>query len=91
MENYQLHEKCKKFASVRHLPEGLRQKIRYFIKNLRIPFEEFKQRNKLVKNLPVSLKEEISLVINQNLIHRVKFFQFCSPEFIMKICRFLKP
>jgi hypothetical protein len=56
------------------LPDNIRSKIRYYFKNLRIPFEEFKRRNKLVQTLPVSLKEEISLVVNQKLIHGVKFF-----------------
>lgn len=91
MENHLQLEKFKKLAEVRHLPENLRAKIRYYFKNLRVPFEEFKRRNNLVSELPASLKEELSLLVNQSLIHGVKFFQFCSPDFIMKICRHLKP
>jgi hypothetical protein len=42
MQNHLELEKCKKFAQVRNLPDHLRQKIQYYFKNLRIPFEEFK-------------------------------------------------
>jgi len=37
------------------------------------------------------LKEEISLLINQDLIQSVKFFSLCNPDFILKICSSLKP
>jgi hypothetical protein len=74
MENHQELEKMKKLSELRHLPDKIRAKIRFYFQNLRLPFEEFKRRNKLVETLPVSLKEEISLVVNQKLIHGVKFF-----------------
>lgn len=68
MENHSTLAEVNKLAETRHLPEKLRQKIRYYFKNLRIPFEEYKKRKELVTELPVCMKEEISLLINQDLI-----------------------
>lgn len=68
MENRSTLAEMNKLAEVRHLPEKLRKKIRYYFQNLRIPFEELKRRKALSKELPVCLKEEISLLVNQDLI-----------------------
>jgi len=68
MENRSTLAEMNKLAEVRHLPENLRKKIRYYFKNLRIPFEELKRRKSLSKELPVCLKEEISLLVNHDLI-----------------------
>ena len=61
---------------MRHLPDDLRAKIKFYFKTLRIRFEEFKNKNRIVGILPASLKEELNLQINQELIHHVNFFQF---------------
>jgi hypothetical protein len=90
MRNHLDLEQCNEFAKARHLPDELRKKINYFFKNLRIPFEEFNQRKKIVKDLPVTLKEEISVVINLDFIKEVKFFQLCPHDLIMKLCTHLK-
>jgi CRP-like cAMP-binding protein len=76
---------------VRNLPEKLRHKIRYYFKNLRLPFEELRSHLELLKDLPVSLQEDIAVVINRELIEGDKFLKAGGPEFIAKISRFLKP
>lgn len=67
-------EECKKLSQVRNLPDELRSKMRYYFKTLRLKFEDFKQKSKIVESFPLSLKEELVLQINSNLIHNVNFF-----------------
>jgi len=84
-------EECKKLSQVRNLPDELRSKMRYYFKTLRLKFEDFKQKSNIVESLPLSLKEELVLQINSNLIHNVNFFQFSHIDFIFRVCRELTP
>lgn len=73
------------------MSDELRGKIKYYFKTLRLKFEDFKQKHRVVGMLPTSLKEELNIQINHDLIHNVNFFQFSNVEFIARICRALKP
>lgn len=91
MDNFQRLEQCKILAERRNLPVELREKIRFFFKNLRIPFENLKENANLVEDLPKSLQEEIALCVNNDVIKAVGFIDSGSPAFVKRFARDLKP
>ena len=59
IENTEKFEQAKMLASIRHLPEEMKLKLRYYFKNLRMSFEDFKLKNKIMEELPSSRKEDL--------------------------------
>jgi len=91
MENLQNLEQFKILAEMRNLPVELREKIRYYFKHLRIPFEDLRSKLSIIDGLPVSLKGEIASNIHSELLKSIEIFQDSSPQFISKFAAFLTP
>ena len=45
----------------------------------------------MIKSLPESLHTELSLLLNQDMIRRARFFYLGSPAFVVEVCRHLYP
>jgi CRP-like cAMP-binding protein len=58
---------------------------------LSLNYQDLCSKFDLLNELPVSLKSEVSLFINSDLIQKVNFFQFADPSFILEISQYLKP
>jgi len=91
IENMKRLEHAKNFASQRNLPDEVRTKVRYYYNYLRLRYGDLVERYNILHELPLSLKSELSLFINSELIQKVKFFQLADPSFILTVSRSLKP
>jgi hypothetical protein len=89
--NDQKLEQAKNFGTQRALPEDLRQRIRLYYQSLRLNFLRLKDKFKILHQLPLTLRSELCLFFNCELIQRVKFFQLSDPSFILTMCRCLTP
>ena len=49
------YELAKQFCDVRSLPTDIRLKIRYYYHNMRINFEEYNEKTKILQQLPQNL------------------------------------
>jgi CRP-like cAMP-binding protein len=58
---------------------------------MRLKYGKLYEKYKILHELPMSLRTELSLFINQDLIQKVKFFQLTDPSFILAISLLLKP
>ena len=58
---------------------------------MRIKYENLREKFRILEQLPNSLKSELSLFINSELIQKVNFFQFADPSFILLMSKCLKP
>lgn len=75
----------------RQVSAEIKNKIRHFYNNLRLEFLDFQRQYDLLEELPESLQGELSLVLNKQLVQRVRFFQLAEPEFIMGVSRLMRP
>ena len=97
LRNIQLHdnsfryELAKQFCDVRSLPSDIRLKIRYYYHNMRINFEEYNEKTKILQNLPQNLKNQIAPLFNSQVLKNIKFLQMAKPEFVSKIACQLQP
>lgn len=91
IENMKRLEESKKLAVLRNFPNDTRTQIRYFYNNLRLRYDNLCDKFDIIEQLPNSLKSELSLFINSEVIQKVNFFQFADPSFILIISKFLKP
>lgn len=67
-------EELKNFATLISLPEDLKYKIRSYYNHMRLKYGKLYEKYKILHELPLSLRTELSLFINQDLIQKVKFF-----------------
>jgi|JI10StandDraft_1071094.scaffolds.fasta_scaffold65829_7 hypothetical protein len=58
---------------------------------MRLKYGKLYEKYRILHDLPLSLRSELSLFINSDLIQKVKFFQLADPSFILIISRLLKP
>lgn len=58
---------------------------------MRLNFLRLEEKFKILHQLPLTLRSELCLFFNCDLIQRVKFFQLCDPSFILAMCRCLTP
>lgn len=79
------------FGTQRNLPEDVRNRIKLYYKSLRLNFLRLKERFKILHELPQTLRSELCLFFNNDLIQKVKFFQLSDPSFILAMCRCLSP
>lgn len=91
IENDEKLEQAKNFGTQRGLPEDLQLRIRVYYQNLRLNFLRLEEKFKILHELPLTLRSELCLFFNCDLIQRVKFFQLCDPSFILAMCRCLTP
>lgn len=83
-------ENVSTFLQYRDTPVSLQNRITKYYDYLwetRRGYEE----SKLLQDLPTSLKTEVSLFLNRNIIEQVPVFKNASPEFIREIVMNLKP
>jgi hypothetical protein len=88
IENRQRLEQAKGFANQRNLPAEFKNKIRNYYSFIRLKYGKLEQRYEILHELPLSLRTELALFINVDLIQKVKLFQLSDPSFIMAITRF---
>jgi hypothetical protein len=91
IENEQKLEQAKQFATQRNLPDEIRERIRLYYNNLRLNFSVLKDKFQILHQLPLTLRSELSLFFNCELIQKVKFFQLADPSFILTMSRSLTP
>jgi len=91
IQNENMLHHARKFAAIKNLGEEVLIKIRYFYTTLRLSFDEFSQKHEILKELPVSLQGEVSLLFNSFLIQNVAFFQLAEPAFIVQMSRSFEP
>lgn len=84
-------EQAKQFALQRNLPDDLRLRIRLYYNNARLNFQILKDKFQILHQLPLTLRSELSLFFNRELIQKVKFFQLAEPSFILAISKSLCP
>ena len=84
-------EQAKGFAHRRGLQEPLRAKLRYYYNHLALKLGALRERWDLLKELPLSLRTELALYTNADLIQSVKLFQLSEPGFILTMARELNP
>lgn len=58
---------------------------------MRIKYDNLCEKYGILEQLPNSLKSELSLFINSELIQKINFFQFADPAFILLMSKCLKP
>ena len=68
IENMRRLEESKKLAVLRNFPSDIRTKIRYFYNNLRLRYDNLCDKFDILQELPNSLKSELSLFINSEVI-----------------------
>eukprot|EP00347_Sterkiella_histriomuscorum_P000063 403377328 len=91
MENMIRLQESKDLAVLRNFPEDIRNDIRTFYNDMKIKYDNFCNKFEILKELPGTLKSELSLFINSEVIQKVNFFQFADPSFILQFSKFLKP
>jgi len=74
IENAKKMEEAKNFAALANLPEELRSKIRSYYNQMRMKYGKLYEKYRILQELPLSLRSELSLFINSDLIQKVKFF-----------------
>lgn len=74
IENTKKLEEAKNFATLRFLPEEMRAKIRLYYNQLRLKYGRLYEKYKILHELPLSLRSELSLFVNSEIIQKVKFF-----------------
>ncbi len=83
-------ESISTFLNYRNVPVALQKRIYDYYAYLwekRLGYDE----TAVMSELPVSLRSELSLVLNRDFIRKVPFFQEASQEFICDIALELKP
>ena len=88
IENRTKLEHAKRFAYQRNLPSDFKNKIFNYYSFMRLKYGLQDQRYKILHELPMSLRTELALYINVDLIQKVKLFQIADPSFIMAVTRY---
>ena len=78
---------AKQFCVQRNLPSEFKNKIIIYYSFMRLVYGEEDRRYKILRNLPLTLRTELALHINTDLIQNVKLFQIADPAFIMAVTR----
>ena len=90
-ENNKRLEQAKKFARLHSLPQSLFKKMKLYYTSFRVDHGLLAEKYALLEELPLSLRTELSLFINSDLIQKVKFLQLAEPSFILSLARMLQP
>jgi len=83
-------EELNAFMKYREIPEGLQNKVRGYydyLWEIRSGFNE----EKVIQDLPYSLKQEVSMSLNKDLIEKVPLFSAASEDIIREIVLSLEP
>lgn len=91
IENMMRFEESKKMAVLRNFTPAIRLQIREYYNNLRLKYDALRDKFTILSQLPNSLRSEMSLFINNELIQKVNFFQFAEPAFILRLSRCFFP
>lgn len=91
IENMNKLQETKRLAVLRNFPNDIRASIRYFYNDLRLKYDSLCDKFNILEEMPNSLKSELSLFINSEIIQKVNFFQFAEPSFILMLSKSLRP
>lgn len=83
-------ERLTAFMNYRNLPAGLQRRIRDYYGYLwdnRLGYDE----STVISALPVSLRTDVSLFLNRDIIERVPLFRGASEDFVREIALQLRP
>ena len=75
----------------RNLPEAIRDRIRLYYNNVRLNFSVLEDKFQVLRELPLTLRTELSLFFNCELLQKVKFFQLADPSFVLTMSRSFTP
>lgn len=78
------------YMAYRRLPIKLQQRIQNYYEYLWSRRKGLDEED-LLQNLPESLRAEVALFLNQDIITKVPFFASCTQDFIRQIVSMLKP
>jgi hypothetical protein len=87
IDNEEKLDQAMQFALQRGLPSEMRDRIRLYYNNVRLNFKVLEDKYEILNQLPLTLKSELSLLFNCELIQKVKFFQLSEPSFILRMSR----
>jgi hypothetical protein len=91
IENMMRFEEFKQLAVLRHFPKSIRIQTREYYNSLRLKYDALSSKFDIVNEMPNSLRSEMSLYINSEMIQKINFFQFADPKFILRISTCFKP
>ncbi len=74
IENMNRLEECKKLAFLRNFPIDIRFQIREYYNKLRLKYDNMSDKYAILQELPSSMRSELSLFTNSDLIKKINFF-----------------
>eukprot|EP01091_Cochliopodium_minus_P020082 TRINITY_DN8659_c0_g1_i1.p1 TRINITY_DN8659_c0_g1~~TRINITY_DN8659_c0_g1_i1.p1 ORF type:complete len:613 (+),score=170.22 TRINITY_DN8659_c0_g1_i1:1-1839(+) len=83
-------EKIDEFSKYRNIPKALQKRIKNYYEYL-FSRQFATNEQEIIEDLPISLKQDVCLYMNKEIVEKVEFFKNCNNNLISSIVTHLKP